>query len=592
MKISSLAPVFNKRGFGGARPTCYISWMKFAIALTAALLAGCATQPALTDYSANSGTQRNADQLALAFDKADLQLRIEPASRSIRGDALLTFGTRAPLDRIDLDLDRNLPIDAIDVDGQPLPAARWSNPEGRLAIRLPQRLEPGKQVTIRVRYHGQPHVAKRAPWDGGFVWSTTPDGQPWVASAVQGEGCDLFWPCIDHPTGKPKQVDQHITVPAPLVAAGNGVAMGMSEDKGWRTWHWRTKNPSTYGIAINVGPYQVLEGSYASRFGNTIPLRMWYLPQHEKGAKELFEEFPQMLDFFESTIGPYPFGDEKMGVVETPHKGMEHQTINAYGNGYAKTAYGYDDLLQHEFAHEWFGNQLTNADWDDMWLHEGLGSYMQPLYMQSLRGDQEYFAALLAQRARIENKAPIVSGKHRREEDVYETKRGGPGQDIYNKGSLVMHTLRALVGDDAFFRIVREAVYGTDTPRPGQFAPRYGTTPEFMAIASRVSGRDLDWFFQAYLYQAALPELQAVRTGDRLQLAWKTEKNTPFPMPVEVRVGQRIMHVPMADGKGSVPVGAGESWTLDPHSKLLRREERFERLQKYQEEMKKRKAGS
>jgi len=556
---------------------------KPAIAVTCSLLAACATTPPpLTDHSAASGDARKADQLALDFEKADLRLRIEPAGKRIRGDALLSFGTRAPLDRIDLDLDRNLPIDAIEVDGQPLPASRWSNPEGRLTVTLPRRLEPGRQVTVRVRYHGQPHVAKKAPWDGGFVWSQTPDGQPWVASAVEGEGCDLFWPCIDHPTGKPKQVDEHITVPAPLVAAGNGIAMGMDEADGWRTWHWRTRNPSTYGIAINVGPYEMLEGSYASRFGNTVPLRMWYLPHNKKRAQELFGEFAPMLDFFESTIGPYPFGDEKMGVVETPHKGMEHQTINAYGNGYAKTVYGYDDLLQHEFAHEWFGNQLTNADWDDMWLHEGLGTYMQPLYMQYLRGDQEYFAALLALRARIENKAPMVSGKHRREEDVYDVKRGGPGQDIYNKGALVMHTLRALVGDTAFYRIVREMVYGTDDPRPGNFAPRYGTTPEFIATASRVSGRDLDWFFQAYLYQAALPELQATRSGDSLRLAWKTERNTPFPMPVEVRVGQRVVTVPMTDGRGGVALGAGETWTLDPHSKILRREERIERFQQYQ----------
>jgi aminopeptidase N len=564
---------------------------KTATALACSLLTACATQPPLTDLTVNSGAARNPDQLALDFDKADLQLRVEPASRSIRGDALLTFGTRAPLERIDLDLDRNLPIDAIEVDGQPLAAARWRNPEGRLAIDLPRRLEPGRQVTIRVRYHGQPHVAKKAPWDGGFVWSTTPDGQPWVASAVEGEGCDLFWPCIDQTMGKPKQVDEHITVPAPLVAAGNGVAMGVTDADGWRTWHWRAKNPSTYGVSLNIGPYKLLEGSYASRFGNTIPLRMWYLPQSEKGARELFAEFPQMLDFFEGTIGPYPFGDEKMGVVETPHKGMEHQTINAYGNGYVKTAYGYDDLLQHEFAHEWFGNQLTNADWDDMWLHEGLGSYMQPLYMQSLRGDQEYFAALLQQRAAIRNKAPIVSGKPRREEDVYVIERGGPGQDIYNKGSLVMHTLRGLIGDDAFFRTVREAVYGTADPRPGNFAPRYGTTPEFMAIARRVSGRDLDWFFQAYLYQAALPDLQATRSGDTLQLAWKLEKNTPFPMPVEVRVGQRVVSLPMTDGRGSVAIGKGESWTLDPHSKVLRRELRFERYQQYLDEQKKKKAA-
>ena len=260
-----------------------------AIVGASALLAACATtQPPLTDYSLGSGAARSEAQQALEFDKADIKLRIEPASHSIAGDVTLTFGTRAPLASIELDLDRNLPIDAIDVDGQPLHPSSWRNPEGKLTITLPQTLQPGKQVDVRVRYHGQPHVAKKAPWDGGFVWSKTPDGQPWVASAVQGEGCDLFWPCIDHPTGKAKQVDEHITVPSPLVAAGNGIAMGMDEKDGWRTWHWRTKNPSTYGISINVAPYQLLSGEYRSRYGNVIPLRMWYLPQNEKGAKELF----------------------------------------------------------------------------------------------------------------------------------------------------------------------------------------------------------------------------------------------------------------------------------------------------------------
>jgi aminopeptidase N len=558
-----------------------------AIATLGFLLAGCASQPALTDYTVNSGAQRSPGQQALTFDAADLSLRIEPESRSLRGDALLTFGTRAPLDRIELDLDRNLPIDAIAVDGRPLAADRWRNPDGKLTITLPQRLEPGRHVKIRVTYHGTPHVAKRAPWDGGFVWARTPDGRPWVASAVEGEGCDLFWPCIDHPTGKPAVVDEHITVPAPLVAAGNGVALGMTEADGWRTWHWRAKHPSTYGVAINVGPYEMLSGDYRSRYGNVIPLRLWYLPQNKAHAKALFAEFPRMLDFFESTIGPYPFGDEKMGVVETPHKGMEHQTINAYGNRYVKTAYGYDDLLQHEFAHEWFGNQLTNADWDDMWLHEGLASYMQPLYMQYLHGDQEYYAALMQQRASIRNKAPLVSGKHKREEDVYDIKRGGPGGDIYTKGSLVLHTLRGLIGDDAFFRAVRELVYGRPDPRPGNFAPRYATTPDFIAIVDRVSGRDLDWFFQAYMYQAALPELVAARRGDTLELTWKTAGNTPFPMPLDVRVGTRVVTLPMADGHGSIVLPPHVTYTIDPHSKILRRERRFEIFQRYQEQLRK-----
>ena len=104
----------------------------------------------------------------------------------------------------------------------------------------------------------------------------------------------------------------------------------------------------------------------------------WYLPARRRRRKDLFAEFAPTLDFFESQIGPYPWGDEKLGVVETPHKGMEHQTINAYGNEYAKAPEGFDWLFHHEFAHEYFGNQLTAANWDDYWLHEGYGTYMQP----------------------------------------------------------------------------------------------------------------------------------------------------------------------------------------------------------------------
>jgi hypothetical protein len=192
----------------------------------------------------------------------------------------------------------------------------------------------------------------------------------------------------------------------------------------------------------------------------------------------------------------------------------------------------------------------------------------------------DYYAWLMQFRGGVRNKAPIVSGKPRREEDVYNTDRGGPGQDIYVKGALVMHTLRELIGDPAFFATIREAVYGRQDPRPGNFTPRYGTTPEFMAIAKRISGRDLDWFFQAYLYQ----------DGSTLQLTWKTEKNTPFPMPVEVRVGAKIVSVPMTDGRGSVAVPAGATWTLDPHAKVLRREVDIERFQAWQDERRKAKA--
>ncbi|UGQ45739.1 M1 family metallopeptidase [Massilia endophytica] len=556
-----------------------------------AVLAGCAaTQPPLTDFTANSGSARSPEQLALSFEKVDLALRVDPATKSIAGDAALTFLATAPVSRIAVELDRNLPVSFASVDGVALAPSAISNEEGRLYLTLPSPLAAGASTTVRIRYSGVPHVAKRAPWDGGFVWSKTEDGLPWIATAVEGEGCDLILPCIDHPQGKPKQIDMHVTVPAPLVAAGNGISAGMDEKDGWRTYHWRAKNPSTYGISLNIGPYEMLSGEYDSRYGNKIPLRMWYLKGHDKKAAGLFEEFAPMLAFFESYIGPYPFGDEKMGVVETPHLGMEHQTINAYGNGYAKSPLGYDWLLHHELSHEWFGNQMTNADWDDMWLHEGFGSYMQPLYLQHMRGEAAFHSELFNQRKQIANKAPIVSGKPMRIEDVYKDERGGPGLDIYVKGSLVLHTLRNLIGDDAFFRATRRMVYGTETPRPGNFQPRYSSSKEFIAIVKEVSGRDLGWFFDAYLYQAALPELVEERKDGKLQLSWKLKNGAAFPMPIEVRINGRIERLAMADGKGEISLPAGALYTIDPNSRVLRHEAQFEEWQRYEKERKQKKA--
>jgi len=521
-------------------------------------------------------------QRALAFDHADLKLKILPEKKAIEGEATLTFTAKSRLDKLVVDFDRVFTIRRLTIDGKALKPTSWSNPEGRLTITLPRTVAKGRQVTLAVTYDGVPHEAKRAPWDGGFVWSKTETGEPWIATAVQGDGCDLFWPCIDYPTGEPKLVDLHITVPAPLVAPANGVFKGMTEKDGWRTYHWRAKQPNTYAIALDVGPYEELTGTYKSRFGDSIPLSFWHLKSSAAQAKELFAEFPPMLDFFEQMIGPYPFRDEKMGVVETPHLGMEHQTINAYGNAYKKDGFGFDWLLQHEFAHEWFGNQLTNADNDDMWLHEGFGSYMQPLYSQWLHGDMEYMSRLNTQRLAVRNKFPIVSDRPLKEDAVYNGERG-PGNDIYYKASNVLHTLRALVGDEAFFKITRIAVYGRDDPKPGNFAPRHLSTRDFVRIVNEVTGRDFGWFFDVYLYQAAPPELIERRDGADLVLQWKTPGEKPFPMPVEVKIGGKLVTVPMADGSGRVTVGDAVPVIVDPASKILRRQPYVEVFQTWKQ---------
>jgi len=530
-----------------------------------------AAQTVSTPFTLSSGTPRTPEQLAMRFDLADLAIKVLPEEKAIDAVAALTFTATAPLEALVVELDARFALTSIQIDGIEIDDEHWSNPDGRLTIRLTRPLSTGQSATLRIAYGGQPHEASNAPWDGGFVWAKTPDGRPWIGTALQGEGCDLFWPCIDHPQGEPARVDLHITAPSDLSAPSNGRFLGKIDNgDGTTTWNWTAAHPDTYAVALNVGPYVELTAPYPSRFGNTVPLHFWRLDSDRpERAAALFAEFPKMLDFYEATVGPFPFGDEKMGVVETPYLGMEHQTINAYGNAYKLDGKGYDWLLQHELAHEWFGNQMTNGSWDDMWLHEGLGSYMQPLYARWLHGDRYMETELTAMRLTLANRFPLVSGQPQ-DAAAVDTEATGPGLDMYYKGALVAHSLRLLIGDEAFFRSLTRLIYGRSDPRPGNFQPRYATTPDFIAIVSDEAGRDMRWFFDAYVYQAALPDLVQTREGDRVTLHWQTAGGA-FPMPVEVEIDGRLRTFDMREGTARFDAPPTAHILIDPANKVLRR---------------------
>ena len=558
--------------------------LPFACLIAVLSLSACATtQPPAspttpapelsTAFTLSSGAPRTPAQEAVRFDKADLAIRVDPDRKAIEAVAVLDFTAIRPTDRIQVELDTRFAIRSIVVNGRPLNTAQWRNPDGRLTIVLPETLPEGRGVSVRIAYAGQPRTAPNAPWDGGFVWSRTADGQPWIATAVQGEGCDLFWPCIDHPLAEPGRVDLHITVPTGLAAPSNGRFLGsVDHGDGWTTWNWTARQPNTYAIALNIGPYTLREQTYQSRFGNSFPMQFWHLTSDDPGAVDyLFAQFAPIMDFYEASIGPFPFGDEKMAAVETPHLGMEHQTINAYGNRFRLDGKGYDWLLYHELAHEWFGNQMTERNADDMWLHEGFGTYWQALYLRTIDGERGMQDELHDQRLKIISRFPIVSGGARETEAVYSGAEG-PGIDIYVKGSLIAHSLRMLVGDRAFFSAVTQLVYGRPDPRPGNFAPRNADTLEFQALVERAAGRDLDWFFDAYLRTAALPRLDVSRSGDRLALSWTTGGGAVFPMPVEVEVDGRIQTVPMIGGQGVVTAAPDALVIIDPASKVLRQQ--------------------
>jgi aminopeptidase N len=537
-------------------------------------------EPPITAVTMTSGGEIEPERVALKVEQVTLDVGIDAERRFLSGVAELTLSTRIAQSRLLIDLDKNFGVSGIEIDGTPLKAGSWRNPDGRLVIDLPRTVAAGGKVMAKIRYAGRPHEAVNAPWDDGIVWSSW-QNKPWIATTAQGYGCDLFWPCLDFPAGEVPDIRLSITAPRGTQAIANGKLVSVELATGGASrWIWQAKHINPYLVAINIGPYGEIKGTYHSKFGNEVPLHLWHLTGKQQQAEGLFAEFAPTLDFFESMIGPFPFADEKLGVVETPHLGMEHQTVNAYGNDYRKDETGFDWLFHHELAHEWFGNQMTAANWDDFWLHEGYGQYMQPLYGQWRDGEARYAAMMAHQRKFVLNYMPLVSGKVRASEDVYQTERGGPGQDIYYKGAWVLHTLRYLIGDQPFFDATRRLVYGRPDPRPGNFKPRFSSTQEFEALMNRAANRDLSWFFDVYLREAALPELIEMRTGDTLTLQWKTPRAAPFPLPVEIAVNGQTRRLAMAGGSETISVTADAHVVIDPMARVLRRSAAIEAMQK------------
>jgi aminopeptidase N len=516
-----------------------------------------------------SGGPRPAEQSAYDVRFYDLSLTIDPADSTINGANVIHADVVAPLASFVFDLDTVFAIGEVSLaDGEPLAFERRG---GQVWAALPRPYGAGERLAVRVAYAGRPRAVPPGGFDG-FIWARTRDGHPWIAVSCELFGADLWWPVKDQLGDEPDSMALRIRVPQPLVVAANGRLRGTFRDPdGWVTYDWFVSTPiNNYGVSVNVAPYREISTPYPSLSGDSISVTFWVLPENMRQARAAFPAFLDQLRQLEEIAGPYPFRADKYGIAETPYLGMEHQTIIAYGAGYRFDAmagidWGFDGLHQHELSHEWFGNQLTPPAWQDLWLNEGFASYTQPLYAESRLGAAKAAELLRIYRRFVANRQPVAPREELNSEEAYNN-------DIYFKGALVLHTLRYLVGDDAFFEILRRWTY-PDPPAAsatGSCACRFVTTEDFVALASDVAGRDLAWFFEVYLRQAALPRLVSERSGNTLELHWEVPGALPFPMPIDVLVSGETRRIELPDGTARVPVTGDAEVTIDPRGAVLR----------------------
>ncbi len=524
-----------------------------------------------------SGGPLLAEQAAYDVQSYDLALRIDPRAKSITGSLKATVLTTKILEMLVLDLDARLQVASITLGSEPA-AAEWERRGDRLWIALGREVSPGETIVATIEYGGEPRVAPNPPWSGGFTWAETPQGAPWVAVSCQLDGADLWWPCKDHPSDEPERMTMAITIPKPLVCAANGTLVKVvdAEENGWRTHHWRIDNPiNNYCVSVNIAPYVSVKAKYRSIDGHEMPVEFWVLPSARGQAQRLMPQILKELRFFEEHVGPYPFRNEKYGIAHTPYLGMEHQTIISYGSSFEVNEFGFDWLHLHELAHEWWGNLVTNADYGDFWIHEGFGTYMEVLAAEHFKGPdagRRYVARL---RRGINNRAPIAYREAIAIRNVYfvPPKYVRSDNDVYNKAALVLHTLRFLVGEKVFAESLKRMTY--PTPEHARATDgeqcRFVTTAEYRKIVEELSERELGWFFDLYLYQPKLPQLIEERTERELVLRWETPDALPFPMPVEVSVGNRKKRLdPAEDGTMRVAVPRRAEVEIDPWGWILR----------------------
>jgi aminopeptidase N len=525
----------------------------------------------------SSGGPISPEQAAYDVTFYDLRLRVSPADSTIAGSLTVYARVIAPLEFLVLDLDSAFTVErASDVTAGGSTNLAVERRGGKLWIRLDRTRSVGETLGVAVAYHGRPRIAPRPPWIGGFQWARTPSGAPWIATTCVNEGADLWWPVKDHPSDKPDSVSLHITVPNGLVVATNGKSRGKRANAdSTTTFDWHVSTPiSMYNVALNIAPYRTITRDYASVTGEHFPVTYWVLPEnYEKGLK-LVPEMLEHLRFYERLLGPYPFRADKYGVAETPHLGMEHQTIIAYGNQYKKNEAGFDELHQHELAHEWFGNLITAKDWSDYWLHEGFGSYMQPLYVERLRGKAAYFEWVKRQMAGAKNRRAIAEPCCLTAGEVYFNPpdyRSGDG-DIYGKASAVLHTLRYVLGDSTFFTVLRRFLYPTRASErvTDGSQVRLVSTDDFIRTAERYAKRPLGWFFDVYVRQPALPQIVVERTGDVLSLRWEAPGGRAFPMPIDVEIDGVTRRVRFTSNSAQLRVPATAQVRLDPRGWVFR----------------------
>ncbi|TCD10520.1 M1 family peptidase [Pedobacter frigidisoli] len=362
------------------------------------------------------------------------------------------------------------------------------------------------QNNVAIFYHGKVHQAKRAPWDGGFIFTTDSLSRPWMTVACQGLGASVWYPNKDHQSDEPNLgASLTMTVPDSLTAIANGRLVFKKANKdGTTTYKYNVVNPiSNYCIIPYIGKYVNFKETYAGEKG-PLDVNYWVLDYNYAKAKTYMpDQVHKMMKSMEHWFGPYPFYEDGYQLIDASHTGMEHQSAVSYGNRYKFGYMGrdmsgdgwglkWDFIIIHESGHEWFGNNITTNDLADMWVHEGFTNYSETLFVDYTFGNQAGNEYNFGIRKGIKNDKPIIPS--------YGVNAQGSG-DMYPKGGNMLHSIRHGLNNDELFRSILRGLNKN-------FYHQTVTTKQVEDYISRVAKYPYAKVFDQYLRTTQIPTLE------------------------------------------------------------------------------------
>src|SRR5688572_1109518 len=407
---------------------------------------------------------------------------------------------------------------AIETPGPTSDKVVYTHANDRLRLVLPSASKAGQEFTFTVRYRGVP--AK------GLLHSNNIHGERTIFANNWPNQVRNWLPMIDHPYDKATG-EMIVTAPGHYQVVSNGVLIEESDRPGgMRLTHWHQSVPiASWLYTLGVARFT----SHHAGAASGVPVQTWVFPQDRETGLALFEDLSRRaMNFFVTQIGPYPY--QKLANIQATgfSGGTEYASAIFYGEKAVNAGRG---PVVHEIAHQWFGDSVTERDWDDVWLSEGFATYFTLLFTEHDEGRDAFVDGLTRSRAQIvqlEEKLPDTPVIHRNLSDMSKVLNNL----VYQKGGWVLHMLRAEVGTEKFWAAIREYYR--------RYRDQNASTAELRAIFEQVSGKELGWFFSQWLTRAGVPKIEGswrYLPGRKAVEVTVTQSQAAEPFRLSIEIG-------------------------------------------------------